>query len=99
MRCGDGECDQRSDSERCFGYRAWRECLIITHAIPEQQENTYYLCQSEHDGGDNERPHLPLPSCMFTSSLLQSWMNHSDARLDGCRRRSSRKHVGVVARG
>src|SRR4249920_1539058 len=25
MRCGDSECDQRSNSVRCFGYRAWRE--------------------------------------------------------------------------
>src|SRR5882724_10352618 len=25
MRCGDSECDQRSDSERCFGCCAWRE--------------------------------------------------------------------------
>jgi hypothetical protein len=25
MRCSDSECDQRSDSERCFGCCAWRE--------------------------------------------------------------------------
>src|ERR1700730_4952469 len=25
MRCGDSKCDQRSDSERCFGCCAWRE--------------------------------------------------------------------------
>ena len=41
MRCGDSECDLRSDSERCFGRCAWRERLIITHAIPEQHENTF----------------------------------------------------------
>ena len=57
MRRGDSECDQRSDSERCFGRCAWRERLIITHAIPEQHENTYCVCQTEHDDSDNERPH------------------------------------------
>jgi hypothetical protein len=66
MRCGDSECDHRSDSQRCFGCSAWRERLIIARAIPEQHENAYYLCQTEHDDGNNERPHLPLPSCMFT---------------------------------
>ena len=31
--------------------------MIIAHAIPEQHENTYYVCQTEHDDSDNERPH------------------------------------------
>jgi hypothetical protein len=65
MRCGDSECDQRSDSGRCFGCCAWRERLIIAHAIPKQHEHTYYLCQTEHDDSDNERPHKKDSSSSF----------------------------------
>jgi hypothetical protein len=57
VRCGDCECDQRSNSERFFGCSAWRECLIIAQAIPEHHENTYHVGQTQHDDSDNERQH------------------------------------------
>ena len=57
MRCDDSDCNQRSNSRRFLGCCAWRQCLIVAQAMPECHENAQYLCQTEHDDGDNERPH------------------------------------------
>jgi hypothetical protein len=44
--------------------------LIIAHAIPEQQENTYHLCQTEHDDSDNERPHRRTSSFVHVHVVI-----------------------------